>query len=65
MGGGIAGLRTLLAAGAIPADGHTAKTADDADERSARGARVAFGRPLFVPAGAAYHRVVLSLFCHP
>jgi len=45
---------------ALPAEFHTAKRADDADEGTAIRARVAFGGALLVPAGPAYHRIAFT-----
>src|SRR6186997_1885213 len=56
-------LRRLLT-GAAPAGKHAANAAHHADERSTRGARVALGRALLVPAGAAQHRVFLVELGH-
>ena len=65
MGRGLSGLRPRFAGSARAANYHAAKATYDADERSARRTRVAFGRPLFVPAGPADHGVLLSFVFHP
>jgi hypothetical protein len=45
---------------ALVAEFYPAKRADDADERAAIRARVAFGRALLVPAGPANHRIAFT-----
>jgi hypothetical protein len=45
---------------ALPAEFHAAKRADDTDEGTAIGARIAFGGALLVPAGPAYHRIAFT-----
>ena len=45
---------------ALLAEFYPAEGANDADERPAIRARVAFGRPLLVPAGATNHRIAFT-----
>lgn len=51
------GQRICVLLSALPAGGHPAKSADDADECPTMVARVTFGGTLLVAAGPAYHRI--------
>ena len=54
------GGRRLAFARALPAEGDAAEVADQADERPAVGAGIAFGGTLLAAAGAAGHGIVLA-----